>query len=82
MTTMKSPKKTRTSKKAIEPAKPVRVFNTAPVIVKCTGEGCDKREQCVRFTSQAAALNQPWFTESVAIPDKKKCKFLIEITPE
>lgn len=45
------------------------------IISKCTGEGCAKKETCVRFTSPAAAKYQPWMIERVAIPDKSKCRF-------
>ena len=60
------------------PKKKVRGFNTAPVIVKCTGDGCLKKESCIRFFSEPAEKYQPWFTEEVSIPDKKKCGFYTE----
>lgn len=72
------PKKERNSRKTVEAAKPQRVYNTAPVIVKCTGAGCAKRDTCTRFTSVPAETNQPWFCEIVSIPDKNKCSFFMD----
>lgn len=73
---MKSPKKARS---AAVIAVPKKVYHTAPVIVKCTGDGCEKKETCHRFSSTPAEKNQPWFCEQVSMPDKNKCKFFMEI---
>lgn len=62
-----------------ETNKRVVVSDYTPVIMKCSGEGCSKKETCHRFTSTPAEKYQPWFTECVAIPDKNKCKFFMEI---
>lgn len=62
-----------------ETKKRVAVFDCTPVIVKCSGDGCSKKETCHRFTSTPAEKNQPWFCEQVSIPDKNKCKFHMEI---
>lgn len=74
-TTMKKPRKV---KEVSQQKPPKKVYDTSPVFVKCTGEGCSKKDTCVRFTSKAAEKYQPWFTESVSIPDKKKCNFYLE----
>lgn len=63
---------------AVEPTHK-KVIDYAPQIVKCSGDGCDKKETCNRFTSKPSPSHQSYFTECVAIPDKSKCRFFMEI---
>lgn len=75
---MARPRKVKQATEA-ELKKRAVVFDSLPVIVKCTGDGCEKKETCHRFSSTPAEKNQPWFCEQVSMPDKNKCKFFMEI---
>ena len=33
-------------------------------ICKCSGQGCDKREFCYRFTAMTSKYNQSWFVDA------------------
>lgn len=75
---MARPRKVKQATEA-ELKKRVIISDNSPVIVKCTGACCAKKESCLRFTSTPSEKNQPWFCEQVSMPDKNKCKFFMEI---
>lgn len=51
-----------------------------PVYVKCSGRGCDKKDSCYRYTIEDVGQHQPYFVESISIPDKRRCAFFVDVS--
>lgn len=47
-------------------------------LVKCPGDGCKKKEQCLRFTQAPRKVYQSYFTMKVAIKDVDACSFFMD----
>lgn len=44
---------------------------------KCYGVSCDKRNSCIRYTSEARPKWQAYIIQQVSVPDTSKCRFFI-----
>tara|TARA_Y100001973_G_scaffold2399_1_gene3586 strand:+ start:8155 stop:8346 length:192 start_codon:yes stop_codon:yes gene_type:complete len=47
-------------------------------LVKCYGEGCKKKEHCLRHTQEDRKAYQAYFTQRVAIKDVDACPFFMD----